>query len=378
MEQTTQNGFRWRWLWVAALVAATIWLLWRLRGVMLPFALAAGIAFLLNPLVDKLERRGWQRGYGVFLTLLILLLLLVAIGLNLIPRLWGNIQDLSGDYDPLALKFQNLYGNWMARAQQAFPWALPGGKLPPQMQEKIISYLQAHIGQVPGFLGTVLGSIFGFLLMSFLTVIISCWMLLRWHQLGRRLMGLVPERFVPSVSNLSRQIDRILNAYLRGLITLFILAVIAVTLLLLGLGVKYAFLLGLLAGLGYLIPYFGFPSATIIISLVALVTGESWTTVFIIIGCLIGLNLSFDYFVTPRIIGRKVGLHPITVIFAMLAAGELFGFVGILIAMPLAAATKAVLQEFFPEFFASPPKSSPPPLESATSGPEAPPPAKTA
>jgi predicted PurR-regulated permease PerM len=363
MEQTTQNGFRWRWLWVAALIAAVIWFLWRLRGVLLPFCLAAGIAFLLNPLVDKLERKGWKRGYGVALTLFILLLALVAIGLNLVPRLWGNIQDLSGDYGLLTQKFQSLYGDWLARAQQTFPWALPGGKLPPQMQEKIVAYLQAHIGQVPGFLGKLLGSVFGFLLMLFLTVIISCWMLLRWHQLGRRLLGMVPERFVPSVINLSQQINRILNAYLRGLVTLFIFAVIGVTLLLLGLGIKYAFLLGLLAGLGYLIPYFGFPSATIIICLVALVTGESWGTIITIIGCLVGLNLSFDYFITPRIIGRKVGLHPITVIFAMLAAGELFGFVGILLAMPLAAATKAVLQEFFPEFFASPPVSRAPELE---------------
>jgi predicted PurR-regulated permease PerM len=369
MEETTQNGFRWRWLWVAALIAATIWLLWRLRGVMLPFYLAAGIAFLLNPLVDKLERRGWKRGYGVALTLLILLLLLAAIGLNLFRPLWGNIQDLSGDYGLLMQKFQSLYGNWLARAQQAFPWALPGGKLPPQMEEKIISYLQAHIGQVPGFLGKLLGSVFGFLLMLLLTVIISCWMLLRWHQLGRRLMGLVPERFKLSATHLSRQINRILNAYLRGLVLLLIIAVIVVTLLLLGLGVKYAFLLGLLAGLGYLIPYFGFPSATLIISLVALVTGESWTTIIVIIACLIALNLSFDYFISPRIIGRKVGLHPITVIFAMLAAGELFGFVGILLAMPLAAATKAVLQEFFPEFFSSPPESSAPKGENSVPAP---------
>jgi predicted PurR-regulated permease PerM len=171
---------------------------------------------------------------------------------------------------------------------------------------------------------------------------------------------MVPKRFVPSVSHLSRQINRILNAYLRGLVLLFIIAVIAVTSLLLGLGIKFAFLLGLLAGLGYLIPYFGFPAATIIISLVALVTGESWTTIFVIIVCLIGLNLGFDYFVSPRIIGRKVGLHPVTVIFAMLAAGELFGFIGVIIAMPLAAATKAILQEFFPEFFAASAKASAP------------------
>jgi len=358
MEQTTQNGFRWRWLWVAALIVAVIWLLWRLRGVMLPFYLAAGIAFLLNPLVDKLERKGWKRGYGVALTLLILLLVLVAIGLNLIPHLWGNVQDLSNNYGLLTEKFQNLYGDWLLRAQQVFPWALPGGKLPPQMEERIISYLQDHIGQVPGFLGKLLGSIFGFLLMLLLTVIISCWMLLRWHQLGRRLRGLVPERFEPSAISLSRQINRILNAYLRGLVALFIIAVIVVTLLLLGLGVKYAFLLGLLAGLGYLIPYFGFPAATIIIGLVALVTGASWTTIFVTIACLIALNLGFDYFISPRIIGRRVGLHPITVILALLAAGELFGFIGVLIAMPLAAATKAVLQEFFPEFFSSPPESS--------------------
>jgi predicted PurR-regulated permease PerM len=189
MEQTTQNGFRWRWLWVAALIAAVIWFFWRLRGIMLPFYLAAGIAFLLNPLVDKLEQRGWKRGYGVALTLFILLLALVAIGLNLIPQLWGNVQDLSSNYGPLAEKFQSLYGDWLVRAQQAFPWALPGGKLPPQMQEKLISYLQVHIGQVPGLLGKLLSSVFGFLLVLLLTVILSCWMLLRWHQLGGACWG---------------------------------------------------------------------------------------------------------------------------------------------------------------------------------------------
>jgi predicted PurR-regulated permease PerM len=103
----------------------------------------------------------------------------------------------------------------------------------------------------------------------------------------------------------------------------------------------------------YVIPYLGFPTAMILVALTMTVTGQSFGVILIVLGVLIAGNICFDYGVTPRVIGQRVGLHPLLVIFAVLAGAALFKLVGILLAVPLMGAVKVVLLHFWPEVFAA-------------------------
>jgi len=344
--------FQWRWFWVGLLALAALWLVWRLSRVLLPFVLAAGIAYLLNPLIDRLEVRGLSRNRSILLLLLLFLAVTALLAYLVVPLLAGEINNAIDNYDTLARKAEGLYQNAISWVERTFPWAHVRQRLPAASSAKIAEYARALLGRMPAILARVLQSIVGFIFLLLLTAILTFWILKEYHPIGRRLLAFVPAQYAPTAVSLSRQINRLVSAYLGGQLILAALAAIVATVVLLAFHVKYAIVIGLLSGALYLIPYFGVPLAIVIAVIVGAVTGHSWASVAGIVGCFIGMNVLMDYIVSPRVLGTRVQLHPMTIIFAVVAAGELFGFLGVFIAVPLAAATKAVLVTFFPEFFA--------------------------
>jgi len=349
---------QWRTFWLAALAIFLAWLIWRLSAIIFPFFLAGLVAYLLNPFVDRLERRGWPRVYAILLLIVVMVAIGVVIGLTLVPRLWTEVSGLLEQYAPLAEKAQTSYQEWLHRLPEALPGLKARGELTAQVSAKLVEALKWVLTKIPAFLGRFLQGVASFATLMLVTIILSYWILKEYHSLGRRLLALVPERYAASAVSLSGQINKIVSAYLLGLLLLCATAAAAAIIVLLIFGVQYGYLLGLLVGVGYAIPYFGVPIAAIVTIIAAAVTGHSWPALLGIAACLVGLNLVLDYGISPRIIGKRVGLHPLTVIFALLAAGEIFGFIGILIALPLAAAIKACLATFFPEFFSPAPASA--------------------
>ncbi|NIM07068.1 MAG: AI-2E family transporter, partial [Armatimonadetes bacterium] len=313
------------------------------------------VAYLLNPIIDKLEAKRWPRTYAILLLLLGVLAIGLIIGFLLIPRLWGELSGLIQDYGPLAEKAEASYQQWLARLQTAFPWLRLEGELGGKLNERLAALLPRLLGKVPSLLGKLLQSIAGFITLMVVTLILAYWLLKDYHPLGRRLLAFIPERHNSSVVSLSSQINQIISAYLLGLLLLCGIAAVTTIIILLIFGVDYGYLLGLVVGVGYAIPYFGVPIATLITVIVAALTGQPWPNLLGIVAALLGLNFVLDYLVSPRVIGERVGLHPMTVIFALLAAGELFGLIGIIIALPLAAAIRACLVTFFPDFFSPQP-----------------------
>jgi predicted PurR-regulated permease PerM len=351
--------FQWRWFWLALLAFAALWLLLRLRTVLLPFFLAAGVAYLLNPLIDRLEVSGVSRNRSILLILLLSLALTALLGYLIVPRLAGEITNAVDNYDPLVHKAEGLYENTLVWIQARFPWAHTRQALPATVSAKMTEYGKTLLARTPTILSKVLQSILGFIFLLLLTAILTFWILKEYHPIGRRLLAFVPRHHAATAVALSRQINQLVSAYLGGQLILAVIAAIVVTIVLLAFRVKYAIVIGLLSGALYLIPYFGVPSAIVISVIVSAVTGHSWGAIAGIVGCFIMLNIVMDYIVSPRVIGTRVQLHPLTILFAVVAAGELFGFVGVFIAVPLAAATKAVLVTFFPEFFAPKPEPAP-------------------
>jgi predicted PurR-regulated permease PerM len=348
------QGFRWRWFWLALLAFITLWLLWRLWQVLLPFILAGGVAYMLNPLIDRLETKGWSRNFSIVFVFVCLLGILVIAGSLIIPQVGTEIQGIVENYDPLLKKADTLYHSSLTWVQHHFPWtAKQGNRLPAQVRERAIEYGRGLLTKAPTILTSLLQSLAGLAFLVVLTLILTFWTLKEYHTIGKRLLAFIPRSQQETVISLTHKINHLVSAYLVGQIILGIIAGILATAILLAFHVNYAILIGILAGALYLIPYFGIPTTMILSVILSAVSGNSLPSILGMIGCLIALNLILDYGITPRIIGNRVQLHPMTILFAVIAVGELLGFAGVLIAVPLAAAVKAVLVEFFPEFFAS-------------------------
>lgn len=341
----------WRPFWLFVLGAALIWLVWRLSAIILPFVLAGLAAYLLNPVIDRLEEKGWSRNLAIGAVMLGLLAIGLAIVALLVPPLISEVASLIDSYPQLQQQAQELLNGWQARLQALFPSFHPGGSLAQELQARVADAAKWLLQHTPGFLARSLQGIVSFIILLVLTAILTFWMLKEYHSFGERLLLLIPRRYASSMPLLSRKISQIVRAYLIGLLILCSLAAAAAIIVLLLFRVQYGYLLGLLVGVGYAIPYFGYPIATAIILIVSAITGQGGPALLGILGCLLAINFLLDYVVTPRIMGERVGLHPMTIIFAVLALGELFGFIGILISMPLAAALRVSLAVFFPELF---------------------------
>ncbi len=150
---------------------------------------------------------------------------------------------------------------------------------------------------------------------------VTFWLLRDYHRLGGLLLRLVPETHRASTVEIAGEVNRIVGGYLLGLLTMMVLVATYSSLVLTLLGVRYSLLLGLLTGLLSIIPYFGFPTAMVIIALTMAAAGQHIGIIVLALALHILGNIGSDYLVYPRIVGRRVGLHPLVVIFALLAGG---------------------------------------------------------
>lgn len=181
--------------------------------------------------------------------------------------------------------------------------------------------------------------------------IVAFWLLRDYRGLGRLLLRLQPERHRAGTVGVVGDVNQIIGGYLLGMATMMILAGLYASIVLLLFRVPFAILLGLGTGLLSIIPYLGFPAAMIGIAVTMAVANMHWATIAIVIGLMMIGNMASDNIVYPRVIGGQVGLHPLVIIFALMAGGALFGLVGMLLAVPAAGVIKALLMRFWPEVF---------------------------
>jgi len=339
--------------WLSGLVGLllVIWLLYQVRGILLPFVLGAGVAYLLNPGIAQLERRGWRRErailvvFGVFLVALVLALVLV------VPPLTAEARDLVGRYDYYAYQTRQFVMN----AQETIvTWGRVVGMVPEDVRiafanlgERAQEYGRSLLRNSLGLLNRSL------VLVSLLVItpIVTFWVLRDYQKLGHQLLRALPEpRRGATVAVLS-DINKLVGSYLLGMATMMLIVGIFAVAVLSVAQVNFSVLLGMMTGVLYVIPYLGFPTSMAVIALVMGVNGQGTGMILIVLGILMAGNIAFDYGVTPRIIGSRVGLHPLVVIFAVLAGAVLFKFVGIVLAVPIAGAIKVVLLHFWPEVF---------------------------
>jgi predicted PurR-regulated permease PerM len=319
-----------------AAIAVALWLLLSLLApVLMPFLMAGVLAYVLHPVVEKMHARHVPRwlGAGVALTLLILVALSVL--LLIVPVITKQVPVFKAQV-PLLLDKANVQLQQLGQR-----WGIPVQIDVSHVREWIRELVAGNEGDIIGHLlsslrigGSALAAVFGNLM---LTPVVAYYLLLDWASLMERCRQLVPPRWREGVHSFLAETDAVLGQYLRGqLVVMGVLAVFYTVGLMLA-GLDLALPIGVFTGLAVFVPYLGFGLGMVIGLLAAALQFQAWEGV-ILVGVVYMVGQAFEsFFVTPRLLGERIGLHPITVIFALMAFGHLFGFVGVLLALPASA-----------------------------------------
>lgn len=330
-------------LWVLGSLLFGGWLVYLLSPILTPFVVSALLAYLGDPLVDRLEARGLKRTPAVALVFSIIVLLLLFLLILLVPRIEAQISQLIAKL-PGYLDW--LRANLVPRLQLLLPGEMGGFDIASLQQA-----LGRHWREAGGLLAHVWTSVsgsglalVGWLANLFLVPVLTFYLLRDWDHLVAGVCGLLPRRSEPTWSRLAGEADEVLGAFLRGqLLVMVALGVIYTTGLWL-VGLELALLIGMLAGLVSFVPYLGLIVGIVIAGLASILQSQGfgdlpWVVLVFVIGQVLEGSV-----LTPRLVGERIGLHPVAVIFAVMAGGQLYGFFGILLALPAAAVVMVLIR----------------------------------
>jgi predicted PurR-regulated permease PerM len=328
--------------WLAALVVL-VGLLWLLSPILLPFVLGMALAYALDPLANWLTRHGVGRGVaaliilGGFVVAFAVLLLIVA------PRLLGQVTDFTNQAPQYAQKLQNLVTNL------DYPWLknIFGENFKTDIAAG--GWMNEAIGYISKFVfslwstGRALISIFSLVI---ITPVVAFYLICDWQRIINAVDRLIPLPQRDTVRSLAREIDTTISAYVRGQsgVCLILGSYYAVGLTLAGL--SFSLLIGVVSGLISFIPYVGSLTALVLsLSVAAAQFQADWVSILKVAAVVLVGQFFEGYVLAPKLVGHSVGLHPVWLMFALFAFSYLFGFVGLLLAVPLAAAA-GVLTRF--------------------------------
>ncbi len=337
---THDTSRRWQMLAIAAVIVYVFWLL---SPMLMPFAFAGMLAYLGDPLADRLQRLGLGRSLAVTIVFVMLLLLTVGALLLLIPLISRQVDNL----------VQNLprYVDWARNT--ALPWLQAKLHLDPRAfdTDQLMAQLKEHIGSIGGVASAVLGEIsrssLGVVLWLtnlVLIPVVAFYLLRDWDRLVSWIDRMLPRSIEPTVAYLAREADNVLGAFVRGQLLVMLALGIFYGAALTIMGLSVGPLIGMVAGLLSFVPYLGFIVGFGSALIAALVQYGDWNHVLLVVGIFTAGQLLEGYVLVPRLVGGKIGLHPVAVIFSVLAGGYLFGFLGVLLALPAASVILVVLR----------------------------------
>lgn len=327
-----------RWQMLAIIVAIGL-LVWLLGPVLMPFAVAGMLAYLGDPLANRLERLGLGRTLAVSIVFVVLILAIAVALLLLVPLIVRQVENLVQNFPH--------YVEWAK--DTAFPWLQAKLHLDPNAfdTDRLVAEIKAHIGSIGSVIGKISRSGFGVVMwLTNLVLIPVVWFyLLRdWDRLVAWIDRMLPRSIEPTVAHLAREADAVLGAFVRGqLLVMLALAIYygaALTLI----GISVGPLIGMVAGLLSFVPYLGFITGFAAAIIASLVQHGDWPHLLMVVGVFVIGQLLEGYVLVPRLVGEKIGLHPVAVIFAVLAGGYLFGFLGVLLALPAASVILVLLR----------------------------------
>ncbi len=324
---------KWLWLVGAVLLGGVLYLL---APVLSPFMIAALLAYIGDPFVDRLEAWHLPRTLAVVIVFVVLSVVALILLIILLPLLERQAVVLVNKLPGLIDWVQQTALPWLTQHFGVKKSAFDLSTLKASIRE----YWQAAGGMAAQVLASVSSSglaLVAWLVDLVLIPVVTFYLLRDWDVMVARIRELLPRRLEPVMVRLARESDEVLGAFLRGQIAVMAGLAAIYTLGLWFVGLELALLIGFMAGLVSFVPYLGFIVGILAASVAAVMQFHDMTHliyVFIVFG--IG-QLAESMVLTPWLVGDRIGLHPVAVIFAVLAGGQLFGFFGVLLALPSAA-----------------------------------------
>ncbi|MCP5420542.1 MAG: AI-2E family transporter [Gammaproteobacteria bacterium] len=341
------------WFW-SALLAISGGFLYLLAPVLTPFVFSALLAYLGDPLVDRIDR--WQpklsRTWAVVTVFVVLFLLLLLLLLFLLPLLGRQFAALVQRL-PFFLEFlQTTILPWLQNQLGADSTLLDLSSV----KKELLNYI-AEVSNIATFLlSSITHSsvvVIGWLANVLLIPVVTFYLLRDWDILMARIRDLLPRRIEPVIIDLAKESDEVLGAFLRGQLVVMMALGVIYSLGLFIAGLDFSLLIGMLAGLVSFVPYLGFIVGIVVAGIAAVIQfHDFWHLLPVLLVFSVGQAIE-GMLLTPLLVGDRIGLHPVAVIFAVLVGGHLFGFFGVLLALPVAAIIMVLLRHTHDEYLKS-------------------------
>ena len=328
-------------LWLAALAAVLVYFLYSVSDVLGPFLFGAILAYFFHPLISKLQEYKVPRGLSAFIVLVVIIAIFVLASMVLVPKLYEQ-----------TLKFVSVLPGYTKTVRKLIETYLLGLKisLPSELltlvKEKITQLTDYGFKQILNLFQGVLNhsaSILQTISLVVIAPVVAFYLMRDWPRVLRTTEKWLPQTYRRPLYDSLNKINEALSSYIRGqaLVSLCLATYYALSLSVIGL--NYSIVMGAITGVLAIIPYLGFSVSLLAALLIAYVQGGGVMLYGLVLACYTVGQLTEISFLAPQLIGRKMGVHPIWVLFALFSGGYLFGFWGVLLATPLAGIIRALL-----------------------------------
>ncbi len=339
------------WFWLIGLAIALV-VLYLLRGVLLPFVAGMAVAYLLDPICDRLERWGLSRTLATTVLTIVFLVIVAAALVLLVPVVVGQLANLVERAPAFAKALREQLANFLALAES---------RIDPAFVERMQGALADSANRLFSWTTEVIAGVLSggaavanTLSLIVITPVVTFYLLRDWDRIADTVDGWLPRAHAPTIRRLAGEVDQTLAGFLRGQGTVCLLLGLFYATGLSLAGLEFGLVIGLAAGLLSFIPYVGSIVGMLLSVGLAFLQFDDWLRIAIVAAVFfVGQALEGNV-LTPRLVGRSVGLHPVWVIFAILAGGALFGFVGVLLAVPVAAVVGVGIRFALTRYLASP------------------------
>lgn len=329
-----------RWIFLVVLLLVSLFFLFKVRNIISPFIVAIVLAYLLSPLVAWLEKKGLNRKLGIALIFVVIILSLGVFLFFLLPKLYSELTKL---VEVLPERIERVY-NYGQNIRNTFADAgLPAevNKLIDEQLENgqtfLIESLKGFVKGLPGLFASL-----GLLVLApFLTI----YFLIDWEKISEAVVKMVPQKRRGSWKRILQDIDTIIRKYIQGNLIDALIVGIMVGIGVKILGMEYAFVVGSICAVTNLIPYFG-PLLGAVPSILLALSKSPGMALKVALVIFIVQQIDSNI-INPKLMSNKIGLHPLWIVFAILAGGELGGLLGMLVAIPLAAILRMIIKDTY-------------------------------
>lgn len=329
-------------IWVGFL-AVLILVLWVFRGILLPFIVGAALAYVLNPLVNQLQKWGFNRAWATTVVLFCVITIIISMFVMFLPIIGQQIIEFLQRAPKYVADLQALFARWSPEINE---W------LGPERAEQLQASIYDLTRQLLGFIATIPGELVNiglsgaaFIGIIVVTPVVAFYLLLDWEGMVRGVEGLLPKDHKAEINTILGDIDNAMAGVLRGQggVLLIDAAFYATALSLIGL--NFGLVVGVVGGLLSFIPFVGFIVGFVLAVGIAIVqfSGDLW-----MVGAVAGIFLFWQFIegnvLYPKLVGSSININPVWMMFALLALGAIFGFVGLLLAVPMAAIASVLVR----------------------------------